>query len=199
MTVGKTTKQSAPLFGALPHCRIDRPLPDCYSLNMNYQYFNRASYRLRDIALRKGERGAKWFMPYNINLFREHLEIALRKFPEAKTFLDVGCGTGDKLHCAGNFRLEPSGIELSKTLAGRAVYFGNVFQQDAMTFQSYNSFDIVYLWNPIPTDCSLELMYTIKDQIRDKCVIISPYPTRQLPMLEDADWTELAECVWANF
>ena len=67
-----------------------------------------------------------------------------------KSFMDVGCGGGDKLELVKKHypKVKVYGVEHDPCLAAWAGTYGNVICADAMTLD-YKPYDLIYLYYPI--------------------------------------------------
>jgi SAM-dependent methyltransferase len=74
----------------------------------------------------------------------------------ARTFIDVGCGGGDKLACVRENwpDVDVFGVEHDPAMASWASMFGTVYCEDALLV-NYNRYDVIYAYWPI---CNLDLM-----------------------------------------
>lgn len=70
-------------------------------------------------------------------------------------FLDVGCGLGNKIWIAQELGFDAFGIEINPKYAEIAQGFlgtDRILIQDAMAFQDYAKYDVIYFYNPMPSD-----------------------------------------------
>lgn len=119
---------------------------------------------------------SRWFMqssPY------QAIEAILRlknAFPEGKTFLDVGSGTGFVVSLAKELGLEAKGIEGSKVLINLIPEMAEleIYNQDFFYFDQYGEFDLIHLWNPSPQRM-VELSSLIVNQAANKVAILGAY------------------------
>ena len=123
--------------------------------------------------------------------FLAHLHAAYRlclalKRTKGVRFLDVGCGGGLKVYSAlryfedaQGFDLEPAYVEASERLFSLdPTAKATVFKQDALTFEGYDAFDVIYFYRPISDDAVLhQLEERITSMARPETVLIAPYIT----------------------
>lgn len=70
-------------------------------------------------------------------------------------FLDVGCGLGNKVWIAQSLGFEAYGLEINAryaSIAGEYVGADRIFCHDATTFPEYGQYDVIYFYNPMPSD-----------------------------------------------
>lgn len=116
-----------------------------------------------------------------INYFREEKGIDIASYLK---FVDVGCGLGHKLLLARSYGLSTSGIEIRKPYAKKCRslmkqflgYFAKnikVVNTDAMKFDGYGDFDIVYFYCPIRNhEVELQLEEKIASEVKVGAVVI---------------------------
>lgn len=121
--------------------------------------------------------------------FVAHLHAAYRVLRAGRRvkpvrFLDVGCGGGVKVLMARAFFERCEGIELDpgyaeaarRLLAGLAPA-ARVHETDALTFEGYGDYEVVYFYKPIREPEPLrDLERRIAAQARPGTVLIAPYP-----------------------
>lgn len=104
-------------------------------------------------------------------------------------FIDVGCGIGSKVllaqealgwSCqAWGLEKSPGYIETAKKLLGGG---DRLIQADALHYDGYGQFDLVYFYKPIADDeRQQELEERIISQVRSRTVIVSPLCSWMLP------------------
>lgn len=107
-----------------------------------------------------------------------------RKQQRPWRFLDVGCGGGMKLAMAAEVFDDCTGIEFDpgyvaaarRTLAAMGVSRTQVVHGDALAYDGYGEFDVVYFFQPMRDDAALRrLERRILDQSRADAVLIAPY------------------------
>lgn len=113
------------------------------------------------------------YIMYGWDSFRKELTPYLK---DAKSFIDVGCGAGDKVHLAKkiNPNLWACGIELSKPMTVWADAMGveNVWHGDAFKLD-YSNWDVIYAYWPIPDHEKMALlMYHIITTMRSGANLI---------------------------
>jgi protein-L-isoaspartate O-methyltransferase len=87
------------------------------------------------------------------------------------SFLDVGCGLGNKVWIAQELGFDAYGIELNKKYAEIACAYvgpGRVLCQDGVTYPDYSKYDVIYFYNPMPSG---ELETAILNGARDGAII----------------------------
>jgi protein-L-isoaspartate O-methyltransferase len=121
--------------------------------------------------------------------FHKHMHAAYR-VALAKTadtparFLDVGCGCGLKVLSASQYVREAHGLDYQQSyvdIAQRLTWKlrpdeTEVFQADALTFDSYHEYDLIYFYRPMSDDAKLmEMERRIVDTARPGTVLVAPY------------------------
>lgn len=116
---------------------------------------------------------SRWFMQMGFDTLLTRLIDLKIAYPEGKKFLDVGSGTGNMVSLANELGLEGYGIEGSKVLIDLIPELNNlnVYNQDFFTFDKYNEFDLIYMWNPNPPRMN-ELAKLVMNQINKKTAIV---------------------------
>jgi SAM-dependent methyltransferase len=113
--------------------------------------------------------------------FRAHL--ARRAGPGPIRFLDVGCGAGLKLMCAERFFDTCHGIELDPgvaqaargLLAAAQADRCTILEGDARDFESYDRFDVVYLYEPMrQAGATAELERHVAARMSPGALLIAP-------------------------
>lgn len=121
--------------------------------------------------------------------FHEHLHAAYRVLlvrgqAQSVRFLDVGCGGGLKVLSALRYFSHADGLDYQKsyvdsarTLLERAEVEGaRAFQADALTFDRYGDYDVIYFYRPIQDqDKIIEMERRIIDQVAPGTILIAPY------------------------
>lgn len=99
-------------------------------------------------------------------------------------FLDVGCGGGTKVLAASRVFHKCDGLEYDqgyakagqRTLELTAPETGRVMHGDALTFESYADYDVIYFYRPIADDDLLSQMQDrIIAQARPGTILLAPY------------------------
>jgi hypothetical protein len=70
-------------------------------------------------------------------------------------FLDVGCGLGSKVWIAQALGFEAHGLEINPNyaaIAGECVGTDRIVCHDGITFPAYDHYDVIYFYNPMPTN-----------------------------------------------
>lgn len=123
--------------------------------------------------------------------FHAHMHAAYRlslaqKRQAPVRFLDVGCGGGLKVYSALRYFDKGYGFDLDEAYvdAGRRLFDmddtveGHVFADDALTFEGYGDFDVIYFYRPISDDALLhDLERRIAETARPETILIAPYIT----------------------
>lgn len=121
--------------------------------------------------------------------FHAHMHAAYRlslamRLPRPARFLDVGCGAGMKVYAALRYFDEATGFDFDPAYVTAAKRFlsldgaanTTVFEQDALTFDGYENFDIVYFYRPISDESLLiEMERRIASTARPETILIAPY------------------------
>ena len=87
-------------------------------------------------------------------------------------FLDVGCGGGTKVFAATRYFPQADGLEYDEGYARAAVQTlaaishgqCQVIQGDALTFEGYDNYDVIYLYRPLQKD---ELLAQVEARIQE--------------------------------
>ncbi len=122
--------------------------------------------------------------------FVEHMHAAFRvtlaqRLPRQPRFLDVGCGIGLKVLTAHQFFPRTDGLELDpgyaktarKLLKKSAFSNAKIFQTDALEFQKYDAYDVIYFYWPIHDEKKMiELEKRIIAMAQPGTILIAPYP-----------------------
>lgn len=115
------------------------------------------------------------------HFFEKYMRLALNCKPKAKTFIDVGCGIGDKPYLARKFfNLDASGIEYNKKtyqIAREKVSnYVNLINADAFT-HDYSLYDIIYMFMPIQLEARMrQLWQHILQSARPGTLMIEAHP-----------------------
>ncbi|MFT6675185.1 MAG: SAM-dependent methyltransferase [Sulfitobacter sp.] len=121
--------------------------------------------------------------------FHEHMHAAYRvalaqKRGSALRFLDVGCGGGLKVLTANRYFPKADGFDFDPAYVAAAQRLialddrlaCHVFQQDALTYEGYGSYDVIYFYRPISDEPVLmEMERRIIAQARPGTILIAPY------------------------
>lgn len=111
-----------------------------------FEYLASIDHVLRDNV--KGVRNEFPYISYNAERFKRMVFPLLES---AKSFIDVGCGGGDKLALvkAAHPSVRVVGVEHDPTMAiWASLYADTVFCQDALTLD-YSTYDVIYAYWPI--------------------------------------------------
>lgn len=121
--------------------------------------------------------------------FHEHLHAAYRvilaqRRDEPVRFLDVGCGGGLKVLTAfryfpetHGFDFDPAYVDAANDLLAKDDGLSyRVFEHDALTFEGYGDYDVIYFYRPISEESLLiEMEQAIAAQARPGTVLVAPY------------------------
>jgi len=99
-------------------------------------------------------------------------------------FLDVGCGGGTKILAATRYFRQADGLEYDQGYAESArrslqiigLTNSTVFHADALVFDAYSDYDVIYFYRPLRSDAHLE---TLEQRIialaRPGTILVAPY------------------------
>lgn len=99
-------------------------------------------------------------------------------------FLDVGCGGGTKILAATRYFRQADGLEYDQGYAESArrslqiigVSNSTVLHADAMVFDAYSDYDVIYFFRPLLSDAHLEkLEQRIIALARPGTILVAPY------------------------
>lgn len=131
-------------------------------------------------------------IPTRVSLFLRVAHLAHRillaqRRPRTTRFLDVGCGGGMKVALAAQFFDQAVGIEFDpayvaaarQTLASMNATRCEIIEGDALEFERFGSFDVVFLYQPIDDEARLgRLEARILAQVPAGTVILAPYAVK---------------------
>jgi SAM-dependent methyltransferase len=127
-----------------------------------------------------------------------------QKHPEPLRFVDVGCGGGMKVLLASEFfdraegfDYDPAYVAAAQQVLGPTVGGGcKVFQGNALTFETYADYDIIYFYQPMQDTDALEAMERrISQNARPGTILIAPY-LRFVRRAEALNCSRIAEAVY---
>jgi hypothetical protein len=135
------------------------------------------------------EKGHFKDIPLLMSVFNDHMMAAYRvclaqERKRPVRFLDVGCGGGTKVLSASEYfghadglEFDPSYVHAARTLFSNIRYdIGEVFQADALVFDRYDAYDVVYFYRPISNpDLMIQLERRICESVKPGTVLIAPY------------------------
>ena len=172
----------------------ERPPADASLVAGQLQAYEQAFYRLHDYLSPPRPDPDNWIGRHNdiplpftksfrlMQLARRAALASGRKAPLA--FLDVGCGVGLKVFQAAEFFEISRGLEYDATRVpvadgltqhARRTQDG-VFQADALEFDGYGGYDVIYAYKPLAFEHLLiQMEQRIIDQARPGTVLIMPY------------------------
>jgi SAM-dependent methyltransferase len=122
--------------------------------------------------------------------FHAHMHAAYRVLLTQKTrtepsrFLDVGCGAGMKVYAALRYFDEAQGFDFDPAYVSAGQRFlsidrqidAKIFEQDALSFDGYDKFDVIYFYRPISQENMLiEMEQRIARTARPGTILIAPY------------------------
>ncbi|HID97572.1 MAG TPA: class I SAM-dependent methyltransferase [Thermodesulfobacteriaceae bacterium] len=93
------------------------------------------------------------------------------------SFLDVGCGIGNILLIAEEFRFEVFGLEKDEypfAMASELIGQDRIFREDIRNYKNYGDFDVIYYYCPLtdgPPQMELEIL--IEDQMKPGAILIA--------------------------
>lgn len=98
-------------------------------------------------------------------------------------FLDVGCGTGLKVLMAAEMFGQTDGLEYlpglaqaAETLLHRAGSRSHILTADALQFDGFGDYDLIYFYKPIHTPKDLaDMEARIAAQVKSGTILIAPY------------------------
>jgi SAM-dependent methyltransferase len=105
-------------------------------------------------------------------------------------FMDVGCGGGTKVLAASPYfshsvglEYDPAYVRAAQKLLGLvASETCEVLEGDALTFEGYGAYDVIYFYRPLRDDARLRQMEArIIEQADPGTIIIAPYNTALAP------------------
>jgi protein-L-isoaspartate O-methyltransferase len=121
---------------------------------------------------------------YFVNLLQAAYRISLAQSGKRPLrFLDVGCGGGTKLMIAAHFFEHVDGLEYNAAFAENArralatvqAQSCQVIEGNALSFENYADYDIIYFYRPISDQVLLARMQdTILSQAKSGAIIIAP-------------------------
>ncbi len=92
---------------------------------------------------------------FSVLKFISILRSIKKRCSPSPRFLDVGCGLGGKVWIAEALGFDPCGVEINPNyarVASECVGADRIFCTDAIGFNDYGSYDVIYFYNPMPTD-----------------------------------------------
>lgn len=92
---------------------------------------------------------------FSVLKFMAKLRLIQRICGVGSRFLDVGCGLGNKVWLAQTIGFDAHGIEINQRyadIAGECVGTNRIVCHDGITFPDYDQYDVIYFYNPMPSD-----------------------------------------------
>lgn len=144
-------------------------------------------------------------IPLPQSLFIQHVQAAARitrvqKLGRPARFIDVGCGGGMKVLTAAQYfspcdglDFDPGYVDAAKTFMNNTnQHLSTIYEADALTFEHYNLYDVIYFFRPInDSDLLSQLEDRIATHARPHSLLIAPY-TERANRLEDAGAAKVA-------
>lgn len=89
--------------------------------------------------------------PFEDSEFRPQLKRLADLVKRSRSFLDIGCGVGNMLEWAKelNSELSVTGLEVRPAAVRVASRVGSVIKADALKFDRYHGFDLLYMYRPL--------------------------------------------------
>lgn len=145
------------------------------------------------------ERGHFADIPLRIQLFEQLILVSYRLLVARgrslnARFLDVGCGGGSKVLAATRYFARCDGLEFDPAYAAAAERLFDILEArscsvvegDALAYDGYDQFDVIYFYRPIrDNDVLARMEARIIEQARPGTIIIAPY---DLFMTPHPDW-----------
>ncbi len=111
--------------------------------------------------------------------------VGLARSPRrALRFLDVGCGGGTKVFAATRYFAQADGLELDpgyadaarRTLNRLGPTRSEIIKADALCFDRYADYDVIYFYRPLKSDLQLaELERRILETARPGTILVAPH------------------------
>ncbi|RUS59719.1 class I SAM-dependent methyltransferase [Pseudorhodobacter sp. E13] len=128
-------------------------------------------------------------IPLSSSAFIAHAHAAFRvalaqKRPEPLRFVDVGCGGGMKVLLAAEIFEQADGFDFDaryvdtaqKAMQQMNVPRCKIFEANALTFEGYDQYDVIYFYQPMSDTDQLEaLEKRIAETARPGTILIAPY------------------------
>lgn len=125
-------------------------------------------------------------IPFSISNFLSIIVDAYQLLGKDKKFLDIGAGSGMKTRVA-SVLFDAYGIDINEEHVAFAQRFGsNVIHQDALTFENYGDFDLIYFYSPFKDD---DLQKQLEDRIHNQMKT----ETLVVPIFSAYDWSEFSD------
>lgn len=126
-------------------------------------------------------------LPHSVflrHLLAAHRIMLARRLGRPARFLDVGCGAGMQLLIAAQFFRPSDGFDFDpgyvaaaeKLVATVDLAEVEIFEQDALTFDGYAAYDVIYFYQPMHDEVKLhQLEERIVSQAPPGTLLIAPY------------------------
>ena len=125
---------------------------------------------------------------FSVLKFVSILRLIKKSCGPSLRFLDVGCGFGGKVWIAEALGFDSMGLEINPKyarIASECAGSDRILCTDALNFKDYSSFDVIYFYNPMPSD-ELELAIiqgAKKDAIIYHAIDLQAQPVRAFSRL----------------
>jgi SAM-dependent methyltransferase len=151
--------------------------------NLQFDFFERVCNGLRRVDAKEAREFGRFpYIPASLDTFRSTLNVVSRllewtKGKKEPTFLDAGCGIGDKVWIAQTLGYDAKGIELcnDSIRIGRLALGRNaIIKANLLTYKGYDKFEVIYLYRPM-SDEKLEVEFEERliKHSRNDVIIIS--------------------------
>lgn len=125
-------------------------------------------------------------IPFSISDFLSIIVDAYQLLGKDKKFLDVGSGSGMKTKVA-SVLFDAYGIDINEEHVAFAQKFvNNIKLQDALTFENYGDYDLIYFYGPFKND-------NLQKQLEDKIHNQMRQETLVAPIFSAYDWNKFPD------
>jgi len=134
------------------------------------------------------------FQAFRIPDFLQLLYYAVTAEPAPRTFLDAGAGIGTKVILAREvFGLAAAGIDVVEEYLAEALRLGApVDEADAMTYEAYGQWDVVYHYGPYrEPERQVEFERRLQSEMAPGAVLVAA-----MPSAKPAAWESLFRAPW---
>jgi SAM-dependent methyltransferase len=151
--------------------RMMNSIQDSLKYHLSKHAYVKEDASPKEKAKRYGKRDGFEYIPFGWDELVEPLRTireAYKKLEKYPSFLDVGCGPGIICLLARAMNFDSFGIEYVSKTAKIAKMFGNrIFNEDALKFDKYEKFDVIYYYSPLCNDLlEIEMEKRIEDQMK---------------------------------
>lgn len=173
---------------------LEAPLPGASAAGRQLYAYQGAFYRLHDYLSPPRPDPEDWVgrhndIPLQFTLFAQLMQLARRTAlalgrQAPMTFVDVGCGVGLKVLQAAEFFEVSKGLEYDATRVVVADHLmqhprrvkDGVFQADALTYEGYGGFEVIYAYKPLSfVEALIKMEERIVAQAKPGTVLVMPY------------------------